>query len=82
LEAATHRHLLSAGKNMGTSDADAGHERGGVLILGGGHSFAESAPLADRRLEQAAGAGSPVLDILASVNDRLSKRLADGYGAP
>jgi hypothetical protein len=69
---------------LGAPYVNAGHERRRVLIFGGGHSFAgvNQHPLADRRLEQAAGAASSVLDILASVNDRPSEGLTNGSGAP
>jgi hypothetical protein len=69
---------------LGAPEADAGHERRRVLIFGGGHSFAgaNQHALADRRLEQVASAGPPVLDVLAGVDHRPSEGLTNGYGSP
>jgi hypothetical protein len=65
------------------TDANAGHEGGGVLILGGGHSFAgvDQHPLANGGLELKRGPLTAVLNILAAVDDRPSMGLSHRDGA-
>ena len=69
---------------LGAPHVDAGPESRRVLVFGRGHSFAgvNQHPLADRRLDQAAGAGFPVLDIFADVDHCPSVGLTNGYGLP